>query len=88
MELPSPSGPVSRSMSDLILGARPVEAALPAGPSVLADRDTQLALWMAYELSYRGFDDVDDRREWSPDVVRLRTGLEDLVEDELRRITT
>ena len=37
---------------------------LPEEP--VLTRDTQLALWTIYELSYRGFDDVDDRLEWHP----------------------
>ena len=86
MELPSPCGPVSRLMGELIGGGWSGEQPVPvsATSSVLADRDVQLALWMAYELSYRGFDGVDDRREWAPEVLNLRAALEDLVEQELR----
>lgn len=87
MELPSPCGPLSRLMSDLIRGGRPAEAPAPTARGVLHDRDAQLALWMAYELSYRGFDGVDDRREWAPDVLRVRAALEDAVEEELREAT-
>ena len=35
------------------------------------------ALWAAYQLHYTGFDDVDDRWEWDPDLLRLRRALED-----------
>ncbi|WP_374214438.1 iron-containing redox enzyme family protein [Streptomyces sp. Je 1-79] len=38
--------------------------------------DLQLALYLLYELHYRGFDGVDDAREWDPDLLRLRQGLE------------
>ncbi|MFE2324333.1 iron-containing redox enzyme family protein [Streptomyces sp. NPDC059385] len=38
--------------------------------------DLQLALYLLYELHYRGFDDVDDEREWDPDLLRLRQALE------------
>ncbi|MFE5618756.1 iron-containing redox enzyme family protein [Streptomyces sp. NPDC056470] len=38
--------------------------------------DLQLALHLLYELHYRGFDGVDDAREWDPDLLRLRQGLE------------
>ncbi|MFD5630910.1 iron-containing redox enzyme family protein [Streptomyces sp. NPDC127072] len=38
--------------------------------------DLQLALHLLYELHYRGFDGVDDDREWDPDLLRLRQGLE------------
>ncbi len=40
------------------------------------DEDLQLALWVCYELHYRGFDDVDDGWEWDPALLRLRARLE------------
>jgi hypothetical protein len=43
---------------------------------VLHDGDLQLALWICYELSYRGFDDVDPSWEHSLYVTGLRTQLE------------
>ncbi|MFE2323308.1 hypothetical protein ACFXD5_05165 [Streptomyces sp. NPDC059385] len=36
----------------------------------------QLALHLMYELHHRGFADVDDAREWDPDLLRLRQSLE------------
>ncbi|MFB6822815.1 iron-containing redox enzyme family protein [Streptomyces virginiae] len=39
--------------------------------------DLQLALYLLYELHYRGFDGVDDAREWDPDLLRLRRAMED-----------
>ncbi|MFD9006225.1 iron-containing redox enzyme family protein [Streptomyces sp. NPDC059582] len=39
--------------------------------------DLQLALYLLYELHYRGFDQVDDTREWDPDLLRLRRDMED-----------
>ncbi|MCB5164983.1 iron-containing redox enzyme family protein [Streptomyces bambusae] len=38
--------------------------------------DLQLALYLLYELHYRGFDGVPDEREWDPDLLRLREALE------------
>ncbi|MBT2442103.1 iron-containing redox enzyme family protein [Streptomyces sp. ISL-36] len=38
--------------------------------------DLQLALYLLYELHYRGFDGVCDEREWDPDLLRLRQALE------------
>ncbi|MFB7462678.1 iron-containing redox enzyme family protein [Streptomyces sp. NPDC056224] len=38
--------------------------------------DLQLALYLLYELHYRGFDAVDDEREWDPDLLRLRSAME------------
>lgn len=39
--------------------------------------DAHIALWAMYELHYRGFENVDSRREWDPDLIRLRRALED-----------
>ncbi|MFD8208801.1 iron-containing redox enzyme family protein [Streptomyces sp. NPDC059695] len=41
------------------------------------EEDLQLALYLLYELHYRGFEDVDDAREWDPDLLRLRRAVED-----------
>ncbi|MEV8530544.1 iron-containing redox enzyme family protein [Streptomyces sp. NPDC051211] len=38
--------------------------------------DLQLALYLLYELHYRGFAGVDDDREWDPELLRLRRALE------------
>ncbi|MCZ0982986.1 iron-containing redox enzyme family protein [Streptomyces diastatochromogenes] len=38
--------------------------------------DLQLALYLLYELHYRGFAGVDDTREWDPDLLRLRQTME------------
>lgn len=46
---------------------------LPA--SVMQDDDAQLALWMMYELSYRGFDDAVEV-EWDTRLIRLRQMIE------------
>ncbi|MGW2302673.1 iron-containing redox enzyme family protein [Streptomyces sp. NPDC001809] len=46
--------------------------------------DLQLALYLLYELHYRGFDGVDDAREWDPDLLRLRREAEARFLDALR----
>jgi hypothetical protein len=38
--------------------------------------DAQLALYVCYELHYRGFAEVDSGWEWNPALLRLRAGLE------------
>lgn len=38
--------------------------------------DVQLALYVCYELAYRGFDGVDPRWEWDADLIGLRSRLE------------
>jgi hypothetical protein len=42
----------------------------------LADDDLQLALYLCYELHYRGLDGVDERWEWEPSLLALRASLE------------
>ena len=88
MQLPRPCGPVSRhvvhSLSRAAVAGPPI--ALADSP-VLTDRDVQLALWSLYELSYRGFDGVDARREWDVDLIRLRLLIESRFESELRTAT-
>jgi hypothetical protein len=54
---------------------------------ILDDRDAQLALWLLYELSYRGFAGVDPGLEWDPELVRLRRDLERRFERDLRALT-
>jgi hypothetical protein len=41
------------------------------------DDDLQLALWLAYELHYRGLAGVDDRWEWHPELLWARARWED-----------
>jgi hypothetical protein len=53
---------------------RPIDP--PAVPDPLADEDLQLALYLCYELHYRGLPGVDDRWEWEPSLLSLRAALE------------
>ena len=46
----------------------------PADP--LADEDLQLALYLCYELHYRGLDGVAEEWEWEPSLLALRARLE------------
>ena len=50
----------------------------------LADEDLQLALYLCYELHYRGLDGVDERWEWDPALLGFRGRLETVFEDALR----
>jgi len=52
-------------------------------PDAFGD-DLQLALYVAYELHYRGFTGVDPDKEWDPDVLTLRRELETRFEQALR----
>ena len=57
---------------------------LPDGPDPLADEDLQLALYLCYELHYRGLPRVDEHWEWSPSLLALRQALEERFEAALR----
>jgi pyrroloquinoline quinone (PQQ) biosynthesis protein C len=90
MDLPRGRGPLSTRVRRLLGEGERSVAELCAPPShdvdVLADEDFQLALWMLYELHYRGFDGCGEL-EWDPGVVAVRRSLEARFEDELRRRT-
>jgi len=78
VRLPEPTGSLSSALIELLRDGTVAE--LPdAGEGAadpLDDADLQLALYLCYELHYRGFDDVDPDREWDPRVIALRGVLE------------
>jgi hypothetical protein len=79
--LPKPRGPLSEALvAALIAGGDVAVLDRPAGDA----EDAALTLWILYELSYRGYDVVDDRLEFDPELVRLRRRLEDDLERRLR----
>ena len=80
MELPEPRGTLS---SDLISALRD-EDVVVTPPEPDDDEDLHLSLWTLYELHYRGFDQVDDAREWDPDLLAIRARLEGQFEADLR----
>ncbi|MEO3787677.1 iron-containing redox enzyme family protein [Actinocorallia sp. B10E7] len=82
--LPRPRGPLSALVVHALQGP-PRAGAVPAGPAADgldgADpfgEDIQLALYVCYELHYRGFVGVDPAWEWEPDLLKLRRDLEDV----------
>jgi hypothetical protein len=93
MQLPQARGPLSAAVVGALSGRAPLDVAavatavrdLPEGTDLLTDDDLHLALWVFYELHYRGFDGVDADLEWDPDVLRARRLLEAPFEAELRR---
>src|SRR4051794_24429072 len=77
-KLPGPRGPITAVLLDA-LRREPhelVPLARSASDDALIDEDVQLALYLCYELHYRGLDDVDDRWEWEPSLLALRAALE------------
>jgi hypothetical protein len=79
--LPDPRGPISEHLLAALAG-RP--GPLAPAPAAGDAEDLQLALYLCYELHYRGLEGVDDRWEWEPSLLALRAGLERRFEAELR----
>ncbi|MFD6880445.1 MULTISPECIES: iron-containing redox enzyme family protein [unclassified Streptomyces] len=70
-------GELSRAVVDALRsGGPPVWAPGRVRDADPWGEDLQLALHLLYELHYRGFDGVDDEREWDPDLLRLRQAME------------
>ncbi|MFJ6793234.1 iron-containing redox enzyme family protein [Streptomyces sp. NPDC091268] len=76
-------GALSRAVVEALRTGRP-----PAGAAADADaaavlradpwgEDLHLALYLLYELHYRGFEGVPADLEWDPELLRLRRALED-----------
>jgi Iron-containing redox enzyme len=95
MHLPTPRGTTSATVLDAL--ATPADrntshAALERLAASVASTDPtsddfQLALWVLYELHYRGFDDVDEAWEWSPALLQVRARMETVFEGYLRERT-
>ncbi|MFA6577322.1 MAG: iron-containing redox enzyme family protein [Nocardioides sp.] len=56
--------------------AIPAEPVARTHPEADGPEDAAVTLWALYELSYRGFDDVDETAEWDPDLLAVRRALE------------
>ena len=76
--LPGPRGPLTGFLLDHL--HQPPHP-LPRGPRPADDPlygdDAALALYVLYELHYRGFEGVDDRWEWEPSLLAFRARLEE-----------
>ncbi len=85
MKLPPSRGPLSAVACALLGGTAPppidTHRAIEAP---IIDDDLHLALYLCYELHYRGIEGVDERREWDPEVLRFRAEIERRFEDALR----
>jgi hypothetical protein len=76
MQLPPPRGPLSGWLTGRLRGRKSDAIAVTEPGTPWADEDLQLALWVAYELHYRGFDDVVADGQWNPQIIAFRTELE------------
>lgn len=75
--LPQARGPLSAAVEDHLLGTGPLPPPDEITGSPVYGDDLQLALYLCYELHYRGFADVPPDREWDPELLRTRAALED-----------
>ena len=74
--LPDPRGPVSDVVIGLLGERLPTQyltrIQLPLGNADPFGLDLQLALYVCYELHYRGFTDTDEKWEWNPALLDVR----------------
>ncbi|MEV5343620.1 iron-containing redox enzyme family protein [Streptomyces sp. NPDC052676] len=75
--LPTPRGPLSAAVADRLRAAGPPPGAEQIAAADPYGDDLQLALYLCYELHYRGFAGVDPEHEWDPELLRARAGLEE-----------
>jgi hypothetical protein len=78
LTLPQPRGDISEHLlAALTQPVHPLRApGFATSPDALADEDLQLALYLCYELHYRGLPGVADEWEWEPSLLGLRRDLE------------
>ncbi|MFC9605412.1 iron-containing redox enzyme family protein [Streptomyces niveus] len=76
--LPTERGELSDGVVRALLGrpGAPLPSASAAGEAHPYGEDLHLALYLCYELHYRGFRGVDPDWEWNPELLRLRAALE------------
>jgi hypothetical protein len=76
--IPRARGPITTELAEQLFSKQP-KPLLPDVGSMsepLGDDDLQLALYLCYELHYRGLRGVSPDREWSPQLLEFRSKLE------------
>jgi hypothetical protein len=85
--LPSPPGAMTAALFEALCEpVGPVVLTAETEDDVLASDDFQLALYVLYELHYRGFADVDEAWEWEPSLLAFRRELETSFGDAVRDV--
>ncbi|MEU6283002.1 iron-containing redox enzyme family protein [Streptomyces sp. NPDC047028] len=74
--LPGTRGPLSAAVIAHLTGTGPLPRPCDADTADPYGDDLQLALYVCYELHYRGFAGVDPGHEWDPELLRVRAALE------------
>ncbi len=80
LTLPVPRGRLTELLLERLPGP---PGDLASAPEPDDDEDLHLALYLCYELHYRGLPGVDDRWEWQPSLLEVRRRLEERFEAEL-----
>src|SRR4051794_20051651 len=84
-ELPPARGPLSELVLAHLRGRPPCALTVPpAEDDPLNGDDSSLALYLCYELHYRGFAGVPESMEWDPALLAVRAQLEHRFECRLR----
>ncbi|MFB8086782.1 iron-containing redox enzyme family protein [Streptomyces sp. NPDC055992] len=83
--LPRARGELSAGVIDHLRGSGPLPYPARADTADPYGDDLQLALYLCYELHYRGFDGVDPALEWDPALLAVRAALERRFESALRQ---
>ncbi|MES4887998.1 iron-containing redox enzyme family protein [Streptomyces sp. NPDC096012] len=74
--LPAPRGPLSAAVVAYLRGAGPLPRPVDAEDADPYGDDLHLALYVCYELHYRGFAEAGPQFEWDPELLRVRGALE------------
>ncbi|MBV1948705.1 iron-containing redox enzyme family protein [Streptomyces sp. BV129] len=74
--LPRPRGGLSASVVSALAGDGTTALGTPPATADPYGDDLQLALYVLYELHYRGFEGVPEELEWDPGLLALRRSLE------------
>jgi hypothetical protein len=85
--LPPPRGPLSASILGYVTGTQsrlPANQGTAESAHLLGDDDLHVALYLCYELHYRGLPGVPDALEWDLELLRFRADLERRFEQALR----
>jgi hypothetical protein len=83
--LPRARGPLTEHLlGHLVWGPHEVAEVELTTSWVLHDEDAMLALYLLYELHYRGFEGVADGWEWEPSLLRVRAHIEAAFERNIR----
>lgn len=83
--LPRPRGPLSEAVTGFLRGNSLGKGFETPRRGILADDDLNLALYVCYELHYRGFAGVDPTLEWNPELLAFRRDIEQSFESALRK---